>query len=386
MNSKIIKQNVADATSLTYLIISIINFVLIVFGTVGNLFTFLILMRKNLRPVYSYTRYLSALCLIDIVCLYNWNFTYIYQDILSSDKKRIESYSPMSCCIFSYIAYSSLQLSSWIICVIGIDRIITLVSTKQTKIKKANHLAENKNCSFEWLKKKNPFQNTLIVIFFVSLIIFTVNIMVLIKNANPYLDSISNSSNETITRTFKCYSSDKFFKIWDIVHLLMYCLIPFIVIFTQNVLIAVFTVKNAKRMKKYELPETPFTHNGTETLKVRIITNPKNELISEEYDSIRSSKRHQHHKEKYVKNLLIFLTVAFFFTTLPYTVIYTTSLKDTFFQTSTGIIIKRCLQSLQYTRHAGSFLIYILTSSIIKKEINNCFNEIKQYVRAPRTS
>ena len=378
MNSTTEKPKASDALTTAYLIISIINFAFVVFGTVGNLFTFFILMRKNLRTVYSYTRYLSALCIIDILCLYNWNFTFIYQDILSSDKKRIEYYTPLSCRIFSFIAYSSLQLSSWIMCVIGIDRIILLVSMKKNK--PANSI-ENKKNIFDWLKKINPFQSSLLVVILLTVIIFSVNLVVLIKNAEPYVNHKANSSNQTSTRTFTCYAPEAFFKIWDIFHVLMYSVIPFCIILTQNCLIAVLTLKHSRRMRRYEKPQTSSTVTATGTMKSKF-----SEMFTSKKSSVdattrnKSVKQQSQSKGTYVKNLLIFLTVSFFFTTLPYSMIYTTTLNETYFKYHYGSIVKRCLVSLQYTRHATNFLIYILTSSIIQKEIKKFFEEVKFYL------
>ena len=353
-----------------FLIISIVNLVIVIFGTIGNLFTFLILMRKNLRTNYSYTRYLSALCIIDILCLYNWNFSIIYSDVFKL--KRIEFYSPASCRIFSYFAYSSLQISSWIMCVIGIDRIVLLLSTKRNKTESSR--------VFEWLKKINPFQSTIAVISILIVLIMSINIIVLIKNAEPYIENRTNSSNKTTnsTRTFTCYAPEKFFKIWDIFHVLMYSLIPFCIIFGQNFLIAFLTLKQSRRMTKYgtkSCDDQPGTSQLKNSSVLKLSYSKKSTLANA---SVKKVTKQQQSKGSYVKNLLIFLTLSFFFTTLPYSLIYATNLNETYFKiTYSGSIIKRCLVSLQYTRHSINFLIYILTSTIIQNEIKKCFQEIK---------
>ena len=60
---------------------------LIIFGTVGNLCTFLILMRSNIRK-HSCMRYLATLCLLDIFSLYTWNFSRVYKELFT--KRKIE--------------------------------------------------------------------------------------------------------------------------------------------------------------------------------------------------------------------------------------------------------------------------------------------------------
>ena len=375
MNSTMRPSSSGDLIK-AYSIISIINFVFVVFGTIGNLLTFFILMRKNLRKSYSYTRYLSALCIIDIICLYNWNFTFIYQDIFSAKRMRIEYYTPASCRIFAYIAYSSLQISSWIMCVIGIDRIILLVSTKQNK--SSTNSLPRKNFR-EFLKKVNPFQSTLAVVIIVAVIILGMNLVVLVDNAEPY--SNGNNTNQTSSRKFTCYAPVEFFKAWDIVHVLMYSLLPFLIIFVENFLIAFLTLKHSRRMKKYE--RTVSTTEPKQSAFSKIIKSFKKgdsltASTSFELKKSETIKRlSSQSKGSYVKNLLIFLTLSFFFTTLPYSMIYASQLNDILIRSYSGNIIKRCLLSLQYTRHSTNFLIYILTSTIIQNEFKKCFKEIE---------
>ncbi len=96
-------------------ILFIINFLFIVLGTFGNLFTFAILMRKNVRK-HSCMRYLAALSIIDLFCLYTWNFSLVYSVL---HNKKIEHEGAIICRFFSFFCYFILQSSSWIICSIG---------------------------------------------------------------------------------------------------------------------------------------------------------------------------------------------------------------------------------------------------------------------------
>jgi hypothetical protein len=97
-------------------ILAIINFLFIVLGTFGNLLTFAILMRKNVRK-HSCMRYLAALSLLDLFCLYTWNFSFVYSNIRN---KKVEHEGALICRFFSFFCYFILQTSSWIICAIGL--------------------------------------------------------------------------------------------------------------------------------------------------------------------------------------------------------------------------------------------------------------------------
>ncbi len=92
------------------------NMAVILFGTIGNLFTLLILLRKNVYK-HSCMRYLAALCIVDTLCLYTWNFSMVYSMFR---KRKIEHEGPLLCRLFSFYSYFTLQASSWIICAIGI--------------------------------------------------------------------------------------------------------------------------------------------------------------------------------------------------------------------------------------------------------------------------
>lgn len=70
-------------------ILASLHFFLIIFGTIGNLCTFCILMRSNIRK-HSCMRYLATLCLLDICCLYTWNFSTVYKELFTGKKIEFE--------------------------------------------------------------------------------------------------------------------------------------------------------------------------------------------------------------------------------------------------------------------------------------------------------
>lgn len=80
-------------------------------------------------------------------------------------------------------------------------------------------------------------------------------------------------------------------------------------------------------------------------------------------------------KGSHVTKLLMFLTVSFFFTTVPYSLFYALKLNIDL-DPKTRIQVVGVLALLQYLRHSGNFLIYLFTSSIIKFEIKSIFRSI----------
>jgi hypothetical protein len=249
-------------------------------------------------------------------------------------------------------------------CVIGMNRIILLATTISKKI-----------------KIKNPFNKTTLVISLIVVTTFVVNFVVLINNAEPYIEPINNATNTTSrrpSRTFTCYQPESFFKIWDVYHMLMYSLVPFIVMFVQNFAISYLTYRHTHRMKKYGDNESDVKLK-TPALSDYPVTMTATQSAAS--TSVGQKIKRKQSKSSYIANLLIFLTISFFFTTLPYSMIYAADQNNLFNNNQSGLIAKRVLLSLQYIRHATNFLIYVLTSSIICNEIKSFQTEWSNYIR-----
>jgi hypothetical protein len=191
-----------------------ISFSLIIFGTLGNLMTFFLLLRKNVRK-HSSMRYLAALCLVDTCCLYTWNFSGVYKFFVN---KKIEHESAIVCRLFAFYSYFILQASSWLIVAIGFDRLLTFL------FKKANSLTR-------------LIHNTKFLIASNLVFIAVFNFVVLVNNAVP-----TDSAN-ALNRTYTCYEPTSFYLIWDIVHIIMYSILPFALILIENIILAFLTMK-----------------------------------------------------------------------------------------------------------------------------------------------
>ena len=129
------KLDRSSAVRNTDRVLSMMNFSFIIFGTLGNLITFFLLLRKNVRK-HSSMRYLAALCLVDTCCLYTWNFSNIYKIFRH---KKIEHENAIICRLFAFYSYFILQASSWLIVAIGFDRLLTFLFKKENKLTKLIH-------------------------------------------------------------------------------------------------------------------------------------------------------------------------------------------------------------------------------------------------------
>ena len=84
-------------------------------------------------------------------------------------------------------------------------------------------------------------------------------------------------------------------------------------------------------------------------------------------------------KTSHVANLLAFLTISFLFTTVPYSTFYALGLNFGSNQNLKNTVVG-ILTVLQYTRHSANFLIYLFTSTIIKREMKALFADIKKKI------
>jgi hypothetical protein len=109
--------------------LSYYTLVLIVIGTICNLTSFLIMHKKNMSK-HSCMRYLSILSLTDVIVLYQWNLNTFFKYNLSIPPvySDLEEISLFWCRWISYLAFSSLELSSWLLSLVSFDRFMIIYS------------------------------------------------------------------------------------------------------------------------------------------------------------------------------------------------------------------------------------------------------------------
>jgi hypothetical protein len=76
--------------------------------------------------------------------------------------------------------------------------------------------------------------------------------------------------------------------------------------------------------------------------------------------------------QQFVTRLLLFLTLSFFLTTLPATIVY--AFWHHISETDSGRIVLNLLNTLQFMRHALNWIIYIYSSSFMREEFNKCLS------------
>ena len=136
---------------------------------------------------------------------------------------------------------------------------------------------------------------------------------------------------------YHCYDdSDLLLRVWNKLHLLVYSLLPFPVLFVLNLIVIRRTRDAAKTAAKLQINMSKF--------KVG---------------------------QQFVTRLLIFLTLSFFLSTLPSTVVYA-FWHGQILALAHGRILLNLLNSLQFFRHAANWCIYVYSSSFLREELGKC--------------
>ena len=97
--------------SLANKISSSICFAIVIIGTIGNFFLFLICLKKKFRENPTFVFYLFML-IMDIVCQYLWNLSHFLETFYGF---VIDELSPEWCKIGTFYQFVSLQTSAWLL-------------------------------------------------------------------------------------------------------------------------------------------------------------------------------------------------------------------------------------------------------------------------------
>jgi hypothetical protein len=250
-------------------------------------------------------RYLTAAAIADLCALYSWNFNLFYKHLINPYQNDLEDFSIISCRIVSYIAFVSLQLSSWYLALVSLDRCFNI------------HL-------LFWHRKMGRANRSVYIILIVTIIIALINSHLLFLNGYQKL----NCTPFEKRTCFKCYErpndSNYIFPKWERIHMIIYNFIPFSIMLISNCFIIHRSVP----------PYIRRTSSG------RSRKNP--------------SRIYRERKQKQLTYLLVFVTFLFVFLTTPI-MIYNVFLRnDLITRKPFKYILQGILLCMQFTSHAVS--------------------------------
>ncbi|CAF1345137.1 unnamed protein product [Rotaria sordida] len=182
-------------------------------GSIGNSLSFIVFKQKQLRK-HSTFRYLAYLSIVDLIVLYLGLGNIISRDYFSFD---IRVQNLFLCKFHTFLTYVTTQLSSWTLTIVSIDRAIACTVMQLNK---------------RFCRPKSADR----IFFIICIIISLINVHILlfmgskrtinqsfIHNTSSYKDIIICTHNTSRTY-FKFFE-----KPYNIIDLLSYVLIPFII-------------------------------------------------------------------------------------------------------------------------------------------------------------
>ena len=288
---------------------------LIIFGTGGNILSIVVLTRKSIRKSTT-AIFLIFLTFSDLCVLYTGLFRQWLIYLINTDIRHL---SEAFCKIHTWLVYSSLDFSAWIIISVTLERIIAVWCP----------YSHNSKCSR---------QTALICIITLLTFILGLNAHLLygmVDKESGILEQKCSSIDESYSNFFR--------SVWSWMDLCMFCLIPFVVIVFGNSIILFKLFPRSRTSKTQER---------------------------------KRDNRHGHNHNRHQSSMtamLCTLNTVFFFTTLPISV-YNIGYTYWYSTTDPHVIAKlelwwSVVNMLMYTNNALNFLLYSLSGSRFRKEL-----------------
>ena len=295
--------------------------------SLGNMLTIIILLRPNLRQ-YTTMRYLTVVAVADLCSLYSWNLNLFYKHLINPYQNDLEDASIISCRLVSFIAFVSLELSSWYLTLMSVDRCLNI------------HF-------LFWNKQYGRAKYSIYIILVTTIIILCLNTHLLFLNGYKVPDCTPYAKRTC----FKCYERPNdpnyIFPKWEKIHVIVYNFIPFSIMLISTFLIIRRSVSSTNKHRRSS------TKNNTEV------------------------NRNDNRQRRQRQLTCILLSVIFLFVSLTTPVmIYNVFLRNNM-QTRKPLkyIIQGVLLCIQFTSHAVSFI-----KTLIKNNLTEIFRSIFLFI------
>jgi hypothetical protein len=250
-------------------------------------------------------RYLIAVAIADLCSLYSWNLNLFYKHLINPYQNDLEDSSIASCRFISFIAFVSLQLSSWYLTLVSLDRCLNI------------HF-------LFWHRKLGRANHVVYIILIVTVIIVLINSHLLFLNGYRQSDCIPFEKRTC----FICYSrrNDPYyiFPKWEKMHVIIYNLIPFAIMFISNCFIIHRSIPTTiPRMSSVDIKRG-------------------------------ASRNYRQRKQRQLTYVLLFVTFLFVLFTTP-VMVYNVFLRNHLIDRKPlKYILQGILLSIQFTSHAVS--------------------------------
>ncbi|CAF0822375.1 unnamed protein product [Adineta steineri] len=301
---------------------------LIIVGTIGNALTIIILLRRNLRQ-YTTMRYLTAVATADLCSLYSWNLNLFYKHLINPYQNDLEDNSIFLCRLISFIAFVSLELSSWYLTLVSVDRCLNI------------HF-------LFWNRQLGRADRSTYIILIVTIIIISLNIHLLFLNGYQQPNCVPYAKRTCYVCYARLNDRHYIFPKWEKIHVIIYNVIPFSIMLVSNCFIIRRSLSTAKKQRSFSVDcrNTSSFRNGT----------------------------NRQRKQRQLTYILLSVTFLFVFLTTPvmiYNVFLRNHIQD---RKPLKYIVLGILLCIQFTSHAINFFVYCFGASKFRHELNAFFS------------
>jgi hypothetical protein len=226
------------------LIISYVPLLLIAMGVLGNLISFLIFtFDKKIKEINCMV-YLSFVSITDTMSLFVWNLNHFLKPNFQIE---IEYLTHFNCKFFTFLQYFSMQSSALLLSILTIDRFVTVATLPGSFLQKLPFRSRKNALIWSWSIIISVFIMNSHILILNGVYVSASNTSQILLNESLYKN---NSSNQVAQRLI-CYLYPNGFKLfpeWENIQLITYCLIPFLIMTTFNILLLFKSIINRKTL------------------------------------------------------------------------------------------------------------------------------------------
>ena len=323
---------------------SIVPVVIIVVGTLFNVLTMLVVLISSVRLANrSLSVYVIFLAIVDTLSLYIWNLDHFTNPFFGITIES--SFNIYVCKLATFAQFYSLQLSAFLVCLLSVE---TLVDYSRAKFDDASAVYRLLQPHFNRFGTRlRAFAACAIL----ALLLLLVNAHILIFNGI-----------ETKNGSFKCYSASSYNinDTMNLIHLIVYSIIPLFVLVVANLLLF-HLIRKHKVSLNYNLQSMQLESDLKES-KLN-----KDDVKSDEESRVPMPRTS------------ITFSLLFIVLTAPAALMYGLLGKQLFQDTVTKLVFY-FLDNLMFLNHATLFLKLYLSNKHFKLAANTFFRRSKEII------
>jgi hypothetical protein len=175
-------------------------------------------------------RYLTAVAVADLCSLYSWNLNLFYKHLINPYQNDLEDASIISCRLISFLAFVSLQLSSWYLTLVSLDRCLNI------------HF-------LFWHRQIGQARYSIYIILSTTIIIFFLNLHLLFLNGYKQPNCIPYAKQTCYVCYERLNDRNYIFPKWEKIHVIVYNFIPFSIMLISNCFIIRRSISSTENRK-----------------------------------------------------------------------------------------------------------------------------------------